>query len=159
MVYKLVTEGPSVGWRETWRKAFESFDFAGEGHACEELGLSTGCLEDFSAVKRRYRELALEYHPDKQAGASEEERKASEARFVRVQEAYEHLQKIRSDAKKKEEEGDAGGGGGGASSAAHEEALRRARERAHASRKAKRAPGAASARRGAGSRGDDGEWV
>ena len=88
-----------LGWTEACKRAFESFDLAGEGHACEVLGLEPRCLESWSSVKRAYRGLALEYHPDKHAGASEDELASVEARFREITEAYEHLTKLHNSRK------------------------------------------------------------
>ncbi|CAK0786120.1 hypothetical protein CVIRNUC_009333 [Coccomyxa viridis] len=72
-----------------------------------------------SQLKRSYRKLALQYHPDKVQG-SEEEKQAAQKRFAEISHAYEVL----SDSEKRRiydrygEEGlkqhDQGGGGGGA---------------------------------------------
>ena len=91
------------GFGEAWSKVADSLDLAGEARACDTLGLGKGCLEDWSTVKRSYRQLALEFHPDKQADATEEQRAAAEARFREVQEAYEHLQKLHSSKKQEAE--------------------------------------------------------
>ena len=103
-IYGLATEGFSIGWEQAFRKVYNSLDLAGEAHACEVLGLSAGCLESFSEVKRAYRGLALEYHPDKHAGASDAKRDEVATKFREVQEAYEHLQSLQTQ-KKREEEG------------------------------------------------------
>ena len=66
------------------------------------LGLDASCLEDWGEVKRAYRAAALESHPDKNMGGSEAEAERIAARFRAVQEAYEHLSKLRSDKKKKQ---------------------------------------------------------
>ena len=58
-------------------------------------------------MKRAYRQLALESHPDKHAGASEEEMKEIEERFRVIQEAYEKLTKLNQQ-NKREAEGGAG---------------------------------------------------
>ena len=90
------------------RQVFDSFDLAGEAHACETIGLGKGCLEHFADVKRAYRALALEYHPDKQAGATDAQREAAELHFREVQQAYEHLQALHSHQKKREDTEGAG---------------------------------------------------
>ncbi|HLK35186.1 MAG TPA: DnaJ domain-containing protein [Polyangiaceae bacterium] len=53
------------------------------------LGLTPGV--DESAVRRAYRRLAREVHPDLHPGASDEERRALQARFVEITEAYRAL--------------------------------------------------------------------
>ena len=48
--------------------------------------------KDFEkVVKPKFRKLAMEFHPDKQQGKSESEKKAAEEKFKEVQEAYEVL--------------------------------------------------------------------
>ena len=97
------TEGWTSGWRAAFEKMKSELDLTGEGHACGVLGLEAGCLQEFSDVKRAHRKLALEYHPDKQAGGSEDEQQAAAGRFREVQEAYEHLSKIKSEKKAADE--------------------------------------------------------
>ena len=40
-------------------------------------------------VRRAYRRLALQHHPDKNRGGSEDEHNAAEAQFKQVSEAYD----------------------------------------------------------------------
>lgn len=74
------------------------------------LGVSRDA--DQSALKKAYRRLALEYHPDKQGEKSEAEKKEAERAFIAVSNAYEVL----SDPKKRQmydtfgESGPKGGG-------------------------------------------------
>jgi len=53
------------------------------------LGVAQDASE--SEIKTAYRKAALKFHPDKQASKSEEEKKAAEAQFKAVGEAYEVL--------------------------------------------------------------------
>lgn len=50
-------------------------------------------------IKKKYRQLATQYHPDKQNGKTEEEKKEAEEKFKKISEAYETL----SDDKKRNE--------------------------------------------------------
>lgn len=75
--------------------------------------LGVGKNADADAIKSAYRKLAVKYHPDKQQGKTEEEKKAAEEKFKEVAEAYQVL----SDADKRQRydrfgtiDGDFGGG-------------------------------------------------
>ena len=63
----------------------------GRSWACKVLGVPENASE--SDVKKAYRKLALQYHPDKQIGKSEEEIKAATNKFREINEAYEMLTK------------------------------------------------------------------
>jgi DnaJ like chaperone protein len=47
-------------------------------------------------IKKAYRKMALKYHPDKLSGMDKEIQEAGEAKFVKVQEAYETIKKQRN---------------------------------------------------------------
>lgn len=80
----------------------------------EVLGISKSASEN--EIKKAYRKMAMQYHPDKFSQASDSERKEAEDKFKEINEAYQVL----SDAGKKEqydrfghaafEQGGAGGG-------------------------------------------------
>ena len=53
------------------------------------LGVSKNA--DDNEIKKSYRRLALQYHPDKNQGGSDNERAAAEAKFKDISEAYEVL--------------------------------------------------------------------
>lgn len=59
------------------------------------LGVEKNFTED--QLKKAYKKMCLKYHPDRQFGKSDDEKKKAEERFKDVQEAYECL----SDANKK----------------------------------------------------------
>lgn len=59
----------------------------------EILGIPPGT--DIRGIKKAYRKLVLEYHPDAHTGADVEERHRLEREFTRIQEAYSKL--IRSE--------------------------------------------------------------
>lgn len=46
---------------------------------------------DDETIKKAYRKLALKYHPDRYAGASEQEKKQAEEKFKQINRAYEVL--------------------------------------------------------------------
>lgn len=53
------------------------------------LGLSDNASD--ADIKRAYRKMSLKYHPDKQAGKSDAEKKAAEDNFKKINEAYQVL--------------------------------------------------------------------
>ena len=55
----------------------------------EVLGVAKGSSE--ADIKKAYRSLAKEYHPDKLVGVSEGVKKISEEKFREINEAYEYL--------------------------------------------------------------------
>lgn len=59
------------------------------------LGVNKNFTED--DLKKQYKKMCLKYHPDRQAGKSDDEKKKAEENFKDVQEAYECL----SDANKR----------------------------------------------------------
>lgn len=46
-------------------------------------------------VKKAYRKMAMKYHPDKVKDLGDEFQKAAQEKFIKVQEAYEHIRKER----------------------------------------------------------------
>lgn len=71
------------------------------------LGLQHGASID--EVKKAFKKLAVQYHPDKQQGKSDAEKKAAEEKFKEINEAYTIL----SDPQKKQEYDNFGSVGGG----------------------------------------------
>ena len=63
----------------------------------EVLGLSKDATPD--DIKKKYRKLSLQWHPDKHVNDSEKEKKEAEEKFKEIAEAYAVL----SDEKKKQE--------------------------------------------------------
>ena len=59
--------------------------------ALAKLGLKSGV--DYSEIKKAYRELAKEYHPDKLAGMSQGIQDLAKVKFQQIQNAYEYLNK------------------------------------------------------------------
>ncbi len=69
------------------------------------LGLDKSATD--ADIKKQFRKLSLENHPDRQVGKSDAEKKAAEERFKDIAEAYEVLKDP-----KKRQQYDAGGSGG-----------------------------------------------
>lgn len=53
------------------------------------LGVNRNASQD--EIKKAFRKLSLKWHPDRQQGKSEEEKKAAEEKFKEISEAYETL--------------------------------------------------------------------
>ena len=53
------------------------------------LGVSKNATAD--ELKKAYRKKAIQYHPDRQQGKSEEEKKEAEEKFKEAAEAYDVL--------------------------------------------------------------------
>jgi len=58
------------------------------------LGITKNATD--TEVKKAYRKMAVKYHPDKLQGVSEDIKKLSEEKFLKVIEAYEQIMKVRS---------------------------------------------------------------
>ena len=86
------------GYEEAWNKFKYLADIEGEDHAYVELGLEPGT--PFKDVRKRYKELAKEWHPDHHHG--EEKLKAQE-KFMRYNDAYQILEKIHKRRKQDED--------------------------------------------------------
>ena len=56
-----------------------------------ELGFESAAQPDVPAVEKEFRKIALKHHPDRNQGASVAERKESEEKFQRANEAKEVL--------------------------------------------------------------------
>ena len=59
----------------------------------EVLGLQKGASED--EIKKAYRRLAIDNHPDKVAHLGETARKEAERRFAEINEAYQRIKNAR----------------------------------------------------------------
>ena len=87
-------------WEE-WDRIFEEFlNGMGEPPNLEKyykvLGLDTNAT--LRQIKRRYRELALKYHPDRCT-----DKKTAEKKFIKIVEAYEMIIKFRKEDPEPEE--------------------------------------------------------
>lgn len=61
--------------------------------ACEILGVSEHA--GMEEIKKAYRSLVKQHHPDRFYNESEEQQKIAEERFLRIQEAYETVEKLK----------------------------------------------------------------
>jgi DnaJ like chaperone protein len=70
--------------------------FPGQGRSetqyYEILGLEPGASAE--EIKRAYRKLSMQYHPDKVAHLGEEFRRVAEEKMKELNEAYQHLKKL-----------------------------------------------------------------
>ena len=80
------------GYEKAWKKFVDLADIEGEDHAYAELGLDPGT--PFKEVRKRYKELAREWHPDHHMHEGEEIKTEAQRRFMRYSDAYEILEKI-----------------------------------------------------------------
>ena len=58
------------------------------------LGLTSSATDE--EIKKAYRRLILQYHPDRAEGKTQAEKEESTRRFREVQEAYENICKLRN---------------------------------------------------------------
>ena len=66
----------------------------GMQQAYTTLGLTASATDD--EIKKAYRKMAMQYHPDRQINASETEQKWAAEKFRAVQKAYEHIKQQRN---------------------------------------------------------------
>lgn len=84
-------------WENTGKQKYNSSDDTPSGGktsttkdwAYDVLGVSRGASE--KEIKNAFRKLSMQYHPDKQIEASDEELRISTEKFQRISEAYEVL--------------------------------------------------------------------
>lgn len=78
-----------TGWK--WGDATRSRTFKDERHFESVLGLPTGFTP--GDVKRRYRELAAQYHPDKVVHLGPKLREAADEEMKKINEAYDFFKR------------------------------------------------------------------
>ncbi|CAH1790331.1 unnamed protein product [Owenia fusiformis] len=79
------------GWEKMYEKIVEQLDPLGEENAYKVLGLERGA--DQKEIRRRYKDLARELHPDKVKDPKEKE--AAQEKFMEIQQAYETLSDLK----------------------------------------------------------------
>jgi DnaJ-domain-containing protein 1 len=72
-----------------WQKT----EFKGKEYYYSVLGVSSNATD--VEVKKAYRKLAMECHPDRYANSSEEVRKRANKKFCEVNKAYEAVKELR----------------------------------------------------------------
>ena len=66
----------------------------GVEHAYSILGVTQYATDE--EIKKAYRKMAMQYHPDRQVNASETEQKCAAEKFRAAQKAYEQIKQIRN---------------------------------------------------------------
>jgi hypothetical protein len=84
------------GYEKAWSKFVQMADIKGEDHAYDVLGLERGA--EFKEVRRRYKELAKEWHPDHHQG--DEMKQKAQEKFVQFSNAHKVLESIHKQRKK-----------------------------------------------------------
>lgn len=90
--YRIWQHIQTNGWKEFYEHLLNVFDPEGEANAYEVLGVSSSATQE--EIKKAYRSLVIEWHPDKQADP--EKKQKAEERFRQIQSAYEILSKVRA---------------------------------------------------------------
>ena len=89
-VWQLFEEGQKQGWKNMYDEFVKALDPRGEQNALKVLGLPENATE--SEIRRRYKKLAVKWHPDRNKDNQEEAQK----KFIEIQQAYEVLSKLKS---------------------------------------------------------------
>ena len=100
LVVDIYTSWREDGYEGAWNKFVVLADIDGEDHAYSVLGLEPGTK--FIDVRKRYMDLAKEWHPDHHHGNSDSKQAAQE-KFIKYKHAYETLQKIHKQRKRDED--------------------------------------------------------
>ena len=89
VIWGLYEEGQRQGWQNIYDEFVKSLDPRGEQNAYKVLGLSQDATQE--EIKKRYRKLAVKWHPDRNKDNAEEAQK----KFMEIQQAYEILSEIK----------------------------------------------------------------
>ena len=79
---------------ESIKSMFLASGNANAEHWFTMLGITKDATD--KEVKKAYRKMAVKYHPDKLQEVSEDIKKLSEEKFMKVKEAYDQIMKVRS---------------------------------------------------------------
>ena len=91
VMWQLYTDGQKQGWENTYGEFVKAFDPTGEQNALRVLNLTENASQE--QIKKRYKQLAREWHPDRHRGDKKDE---AEKRFMEIQAAYEILSTIKT---------------------------------------------------------------
>lgn len=83
----------SMGIRSNDFNSIKSMFFKDTNTSYSILGLKPNATDD--EIKKAYRKMAIEYHPDKVAYLGEDVQKAAKEKFQKISEAYENIKKER----------------------------------------------------------------
>lgn len=86
----LYQEGQRNGWDSFYDDFVKALDPRGEKNAYRVLGLTEDATQE--EIKRRYKKLAVKWHPDRHTDDKEE----AQQKFMEIQEAYEILSNIKT---------------------------------------------------------------
>lgn len=87
---QLFEEGQKNGWDKLYDDFVKALDPRGEQNAYRVLGLTENASQQ--EIRRRYKKLAIKWHPDK----NPDNKDIAQKKFMEVQEAYEILSHVKS---------------------------------------------------------------
>ena len=90
MFWGLYEEGQKNGWDNFYEEFVKALDPRGEKNAYRVLGITEDATQE--EIKRRYKKLAVKWHPDRNPNNKEE----AQQKFMEIQEAYEILSQIKT---------------------------------------------------------------
>ena len=87
----------AIKMKFTYSESYSSYDYytkqTSNTNSYKELGIDKNASDD--EIKKTYRKLARQYHPDKHASKSPTEIKNAEEKFKKIQQAYNQIKKER----------------------------------------------------------------
>ncbi|EDO43846.1 predicted protein [Nematostella vectensis] len=90
VLWQLYDEGQKNGWQNLYDDFVKALDPRGEKNSYRVLGLTEDATQE--EIKKRYKKLAMKWHPDRHRDNKEEAQK----HFMEIQEAYEILSKLKT---------------------------------------------------------------
>lgn len=93
-IHVLETIANHLGINEKDFQSLKAMHYKDTDGAYKILEIEKSASDD--EVKKAYRKMAMKYHPDKVRGLGEQHEKSANEKFLKVQEAYEHIKKERN---------------------------------------------------------------